>query len=86
VHAEEPELAELGHELAAEVLRLEVAVDDREDALLGETTCALLPLAFFIGDERVEIEDGVDARGGGRRGHPDPSFDAVRASQSAPPC
>ena len=67
MHAEEAELAELLHELATEVLLLEVVLDDGQDALLREAPRALLPLALVFAEQGVEVEHGVDARGGGHR-------------------
>ncbi|BDZ54250.1 hypothetical protein GCM10025870_13230 [Agromyces marinus] len=86
VHAEEPEFSGLAHELAAEVLVLEVLLDDGRDALLREPARAVAPRELVLGEECVEVEHGVDP---GCDGHGGPFVGfrgraQSRGSQSAP--
>src|SRR5690606_41097211 len=65
VHTQEARRAKLGNELPAKVIVLEVLLDGRQDAVLGERAGLRLPVTFLLAQQRGEIEDFVNGCGHG---------------------
>src|SRR5690606_30080771 len=88
-----PQFAKLGHERLAELLRLEITIDRRQDALGRERACLQLPLALLFADEGFEVEKFFRGlrRGarcgdaGGLDAHANETTGGLRRTPASPP-